>query len=774
MKGQLPGKRASHSFLTIFASIGLGLWLIVMNFSAEAQVSVQGKVIDSNNSTGLPGVNILVNDSTVHTTDLKGNFHFHVHSYPVTLQVTYVGYEKKVITLRKPGMVTIELKAAQFMLGEVVVTAYESRQQIKDIPGSISLVTPKDLTVDNDVNLVPALNKVPGIFMQEGSYNTNRLTIRGIGSRELFGTSKIRAYYDNIPLTTGDGSTTIEDIDPILIDRIEIIKGPSSSLYGAGLGGTVLISSFQPSLDQKRIRYQVTGGSYGYIKNALTAEAGFNKTRFAAGFDKVHSNGYRENNRFDRTTAGFSSKTSIGKNSSLAFLFNYVGLYGQIPSSLDKKTYDTNPRSAASSWLATRGYENYDKSLTGLSFTQGLGKSSTLDASVFGSYFSSYERRPFNILAELTRAWGSRIKLTHEGNLFGNHLETVLGYEYYEDRYFWKTIQNLNNQEGVLLSNNKEGRRNMNVFLKADYILPTKTIISAGLNLNFTDYHFKDIYSIDSVDNSGSYTFGQTLSPRIGISQPVSREFNLYASISHGFSPPSLSETLTPAGKINPDIKPETGINYETGARGFLLHSKMYIDLALFSLQVRNLLVAQRIGADEFVGVNAGKTSHKGVELTANYKISGNRSGTVPNLVAFLTYNYSDFKFLDYVDNNISYSGNRLTGVPESELNAGLDFSMKQGFYGNLSFQAIGVIPANDSNTVFTEAYHLVNFKAGFRHSLPAHLSMDLYGIINNLFDEKYASMVQVNATPAPNGPRYFYPGLPRNFYIGLILNYDF
>jgi iron complex outermembrane recepter protein len=743
-------------------------------FPAQAQYTFTGKVIDSSNGAGLPAVNLQVNDSSVYTTDLRGNFKFDSQNPAVTVKASYVGYEPVMAAIVSPKPVTIEMKASQFMLGEVVVTAYESKQKIKEVPGSIALITKKDLSVDNDVNVVPALNRVPGILMQDGTYNTNRLTIRGIGARSLFGTSKIRAYYDNIPLTTGDGETTIEDIDPSLIDRIEIIKGPSSSLYGAGLGGTVLMSSFQPSPGQKSLQYKVTGGSYGYLKNSITGEAGFNKTKFAAGINHIHSNGYRDNNLFNRTTAGLSSKTELGKKTNLALLVNYINLFGQIPSSLDQTTYDNDPASAATSWKATQGFEDYDKALTGADLTQGIGKSSELDASVFWTYRNSYERRPFNILTELNRAWGSRIKISNTGKLLGNEINSVIGYEYFEDRYNWKTIENSNNSEGALLSDNKEGRRNMNVFAKSDYMLPTHTLITAGLNVNITDYHYQDLYSTDSIDNSGSYTFGHTWSPRVGISQALNKHVNIYASISHGFSPPSLSETLTPAGSINPEIKPETGIDYEIGTRGFLMHSRWYIDLSLYSLQVRNLLVARRTGPDEFIGVNAGETSHKGIEFNTNFHILGEGDGTGSDLIGYFTYNLSDFIFSDFVDDTTDYSGNDLTGVPRSAINAGFNFSTRPGFYADVAYRFVDKIPANDANSVFTDPYHLFNIKAGFRKNIFNRMTLDVFGIINNVFGEKYASMVQVNASPAPNGPRYFYPGLPRNYYAGLELGYEF
>ena len=91
--------------------------------------------------------------------------------------------------------------------------------------------------------LLMPLNRIPGILMHHGTFNTNRLTIRGIGSRTPYSTNKIKAYLGEIPLTSGDGETVLEDLENSSIQRVEIIKGPSSSLYG---GRTCRSASFPP------------------------------------------------------------------------------------------------------------------------------------------------------------------------------------------------------------------------------------------------------------------------------------------------------------------------------------------------------------------------------------------------------------------------------------------------------------------------------------------------------------------------------------------------
>ena len=147
---------------------------------------------------------------------------------------------------------------------EVIVKAFQSDKRLLDTPGSIGLITNRQLVNEPTFTLAPSVNKIAGVWMQSGSINTNRLTIRGIGTRSPYGTNKIRAYYGDIPLTNGVGETILEDLDLEQIADIEIIKGPSSGFYGSGLGGVLLFNPVKPV--RSKFAQQVSIGSFQTIK----------------------------------------------------------------------------------------------------------------------------------------------------------------------------------------------------------------------------------------------------------------------------------------------------------------------------------------------------------------------------------------------------------------------------------------------------------------------------------------------------------------------------
>jgi iron complex outermembrane receptor protein len=181
--------------------------------------------------------------------------------------------------------------------------------------------------------------------------------------------------------------------------------------------------------------------------------------------------------------------------------------------------------------------------------------------------------------------------------------------------------------------------------------------------------------------------------------------------------------------------------------------------------------VARRTGNDEFIGVNAGKTQHDGLEFSLNYQWFIKQKFTFNT---YTNYTYNNFIFKEFIDDGTNYSGNDLTGVPKDVFNAGIDLSSSFGLYGNINFQYVGSMPITDSNSLFSESYNLANLKFGFQKNINKKLNFKIYLGINNIFDQAYASQILINATSfGGSAPRYYYPGNPVNYYTGFNFNYS-
>ena len=185
-------------------------------------------------------------------------------------------------------------------LKEVRISGMHINDSLMNAPASIGILSQSNLQSNNHSDISTEMNTLTGVYMQTSNLTTNRITIRGIGARTPYGTNKIRAFYGGIPLTSGDSETTIEDIDIENISQIEVVKGPLSSIYGAGLGGAIVIS---PAFDEKigsRAKISTTYGSFNLIKNSINYNVTAKSSTINVGYHKLQTDGWRNNSAYDR------------------------------------------------------------------------------------------------------------------------------------------------------------------------------------------------------------------------------------------------------------------------------------------------------------------------------------------------------------------------------------------------------------------------------------------------------------------------------------------
>ena len=647
---------------------------------------------------------------------------------------------------------------------EVTISAFRSPYNLFNIPAPINVISPLQLEMGNSLTTVEALNQVTGVLMHNGTLNTNRLTIRGIGSRTPYATNKIKAYFGEIPLTSGDGETTLEDLENTAINRVEIIKGPSSSLFGAGLAGVVL---FHPkTVARDFVRNQLTIGSFGTIKNILSAGVNQGKLNVFALGSVLKSDGYRENNETRRSNVLMNSTWSFSEKSNLQILLKGTKMKAHIPSSLDLPTFTDTPEKAAANWAAIEGFEEYNNGQFGMSLNILTDNNHKISAATFGSFRDASELRPFNRLEENSNYIGWRAYVQKIINGEKSRFTFSTGLEFFRENYKWSTFSNTN---AAKLSDNQEKRQYENLFFQMESNLNEKYFFSAGVNGNLTRFYYTDRFT-ENGDQSGNQNYQPTISPRFGTTIIINRHLSIFGNISHGFSTPSFEETLMPAGEINSEIKPETGWNAEIGFRS-QLSDRIQFSASYYRIYVKNLLVARRTGEDAYVGVNAGKSLHPGLETEIRWNITN--PFAFPRLIFSGNATIANYHFRDFIDENIDYSGNDLPGTSKTSWFTLASFEPINDISINLWYRYTGKMAVNDANSDYSDAYGITNFEVKYSEKFN-RLRLDLKSGIQNLFDIHYASMLVTNA-PASGGnlPRYYYPGNPRNYFVSLLIGIE-
>lgn len=635
----------------------------------------------------------------------------------------------------------------------------------------IDLLATLQIKNNSVVDLVQVINITPGVFVQSGAINTNRITIRGVGSRTLYGTNKIKAYYNGIPITNGVGETDISSYDPDDLQSLEIIKGPKASIYGSGLGGVILLT---PKYAKQGMgtTSKVSIGSFGLFKNSTSVSYGNTNLKLHIAYNHLQKDGFRENNGYNRNGYLVSGSYQITKNQKLHFLVNQAFNKAYIPSSIGKTAFENQPESAAFSWGAAQGFEANAQTLAGVSYEMRFSNTLTNATSIFYNYLDHYEPRPFNILDEYTHGYGTRTVFVKRFTSVKNAVLSFGG-EWYRDHYNWNTHENLYQENsgngslaGKLLSSNLETRNSVQFFTTFKLPVTPRLNVEVGLNVNKTNFDFQDNFNVGEASNSANRNFKVVMAPNLNFTYALNQQSWLYANIGKGFNYPSLEETLTPDGVINPAIAPEKGWNYEIGANLVYNNQNLMIRPALYWLAVTDLLVADRTGDDQYIGRNAGKTNHKGIELAIRYNWTIN--GTW-QLQPFVNTEFNFHRFNDFDDGVSDYSGNKLTGVPDKKIVAGITLKHHTGLYLYTNYMHVGAMPMNDANSLYSKAYNLVAVRIGYNYRLNNALTIGGQLGVHNIMNTKYASSILINAVSFGNTePRYYYPGEPINYYGGL------
>ena len=295
-------------------------------------------------------------------------------------------------------------------------------------------------------------------------------------------------------------------------------------------------------------------GSFNTLKTNFSGTVNTKNTNLWGSLSHLQSDGYRENNEYKRTSFLSTAQWKQPKWSVKSTLM-LTDVNGEIPSSLGKTQFENDPQAAASNWAAIEGYKKYKKALAGITLTNILSSKLTNQLTVHGKWSDSYEKRPFNNLTDQTMSTGIRNKLSY----YRPKTDWILGIDWIAEQYKWKL-----DKDEILLNENRETRNQFSVFGIMNYRPTSKLNISMAGTLNYISYQLTDLYSANG-DQSGKRNFPLIISPRIGFNYAASDKFVVYASVGHGFSLPSPEETLLPEGDVNPDIKPEQGMQYEIG-----------------------------------------------------------------------------------------------------------------------------------------------------------------------------------------------------------------
>ncbi|HEY4651734.1 MAG TPA: TonB-dependent receptor, partial [Pontibacter sp.] len=622
----------------------------------------------------------------------------------------------------------------------------------------------------DESSLVRAVNTVPGVKMDERAPGSYRISVRGSTLRSPYGIRNVKLYFNGIPLTEANGTTSLNLLDAVSIGRIEVLKGPTASLYGAGTGGTLLLEPKRATLGSE-LGIAATTGSYGYRKYTATAGAGSAKSNVLVQYSRQQYEGYREQAALDRKMLLISPEFYISDRQTLTSHILYSDLYYELPGGLTLEQYNQNPRQARGGEFGSvkqHASMNQESVHIGLKHNYRFTDSWSNTTAVYGLH--RFRNHPFNTDYErnATQEIGARSSFEHKATIGTIAATYTFGGEFQRGFEAARTYDNNSGRVGALRTDDEVTATTGFVFGQAELELPSGFILTTALSLNDTQYEIVRLAQVPVVNYTRRFT--AVLSPRIALLKKITDRVSAHASVSSGFSPPTEEEILTSDGVLNEDLEAEKGTNYELGVRGYALQNKLSFDVVAFHFRLKEAIVSRQDASSVAVFRNVGSTAQQGIETAWGYTFIEVPTNWLSLFKLWGSYTYNHFRFKEYQKSETDLSGNKLTGVAPHQAAAGINLAARPGLYLNYSLNFTDELPLNDENTAFTASYVVMGAKAGFRSAIAQQLQVDVFAGIDNLTDEKYSLGNDLNAF----GGRYYQPAPGRNFYMGVSVNYSF
>ncbi|MCC6411678.1 MAG: TonB-dependent receptor plug domain-containing protein [Saprospiraceae bacterium] len=651
------------------------------------------------------------------------------------------------------------------LLPEVSVEAYEGKRLLLLTPAPLARLETKALSRFDNSSLLPALNTVAGVRMEERSPGSYRLSFRGSLLRSPFGVRNVKIYLDGFPLTDPGGGTYLNLLDVQWIDQVTLIKGPASGMYGAGTGGAMFLQSSAPMYGLHAGGAGITVGGYGQLNGNAWGAWSNNQSSSRVAYAYGHTDGYRNQSAMDRHSLVWQTRLKTSENQSWQITALLADLQYETPGGLTETQMEADPRQARPATASVPGAEEQQAAVHNQSAMLGVGNETEAGAHwLIKTYvytrlndFSNPAIRNYEQRQEMqgggrsSAQWSSDVGHWQSKLTFG--LEMQAGYS---------GIQVSDNAMGALSdlqTSDKASLLTGFVFVQEDISSNDGWVVQAGGSFNGNLLKYSRLYPVAQGEPFRG-GFAPTFAPRLALLRAVGSQWSVYFQTGKGFSAPTLEEILPSNGVFNTSLMAEQGWNTELGVRFFSNNRRINAEFNAFLFRLQNAIVLRREddGAEYFE--NAGSTKQDGLEAVLNAVLMQRQSFGLKLTVsgAWLPFYFTEYK-LDQND----YSGNRLTGVAPLSASVVLDATLMNAGYVNFTHTYTGPLPLDDANSAFAPPSNLLSARMGWKLSLGKHV-LDCFAGGNNLFNINYSLGYDLNAV----GGRFYNPAAERHFFAGV------
>jgi iron complex outermembrane receptor protein len=654
----------------------------------------------------------------------------------------------------------------------------QERAEFKRHGQSVETMSEDELNRNNSAMIDQTLSTMAGVQVDKRTnFGGQRIVVRGYGNDQKFNNWGVKFYWNNIPLTSADGITVLDDIDFAYVNNIEVIKGPASTMYGGGTGGTVRFYTRSDFKKDFSVSEDFLAGSFKTLQTRTSINASDENYFINATYGHLETDGYRPHGGGMKNFLNLNGSVKLGKKDQLSFFGSQAYSGERLAGQITYDDYYAGIDNGNSAYISKDARNIMKSTRIGLTNSASLLDNFRNSTTV---YFYSLNQESVSAAAYgLTNApsFGLRSTFVLKNKMntdFENQLDFGLELKnsVSTDSSFRFTGTNPNDPletSGINGASYFKSNNNSASYFAIDHFTykPWDLVFLAGISANNSNYNRKDLFAFSSLiaghkDASFAKTFKMVYTPHIALEKEWKKQiFNL--SYSEGYNAPTASTSIIGGSLnlVNDNLRPERAKMWDFSVHGLLLNTKLDYQISVFNINYFNKLtqLAYNNGNTTY-WANTGNQKNNGLELSFGYQY-GNEDHFVNRIVPFFNMSYYDAKYKDF-QTTLSgklqdYSHKTVVGVPRNKFALGIDFYTKAGFYLVNTYNYLGAVYTDFDNTNKVKGFGLLNSKLGYKKSF-GKVDLDVFVMGNNLTNQINYTFLFVGNGFGDKDPNNGYP----------------